>query len=57
MTIGLKPTAVCGTYLRTVFMVLITAPVLCVRSQDSLLSLCRVPVVFSTAGFKGGGKP
>ena len=33
------------------------AMVLCTRSQDSLLSVsvCRVRVVSSTAGFKGGG--
>ena len=33
--------------------------VLCARSQDSLLSVLvrRLHVVFSTAGFKGGGKP
>ena len=39
-------------------MALIIAMVLCTRSQDSLLfvSLRRVHVVFSTAGFKGGGK-
>ena len=41
------------------FMALITAMVLCARSQDSILStlLSRVHVVFSTTGFKGGGKP
>ena len=41
------------------FMALTTALVLCARSQDSLLSMTvrRVHVVFSTAGFKGGGKP
>ena len=41
------------------FMVLLTAMVLCTRSQDSLLSVSmdRVHVVFSTAGFKSGGKP
>ena len=40
-------------------MALITALVLCARSQDSLLSVLmrRVHVVFSTAGFMGGGKP
>ena len=38
---------------------LLTATVLCVRSQDSLLpvSVSRVRVVLSTVGFKGGGKP
>ena len=42
-----------------VFMTLITALVLCARSQDSLLSVSvrNVHVVFSTAGFKGGEKP
>ena len=37
----------------------ITAMVLCARSQDSALSVSvrRVGVVFSTAGFKGEGKP
>ena len=41
------------------FMALIAATVLCARSQDSLLSVSvlRIHVVFSTAGFKGGGKP
>ena len=40
------------------FMALITALALCGRTQDSLLSVSerRVHVVFSTAGFKGGGK-
>ena len=40
------------------FMVLITAMFLCTRSVNSLLSatLRREHVVFSTAGFKGGGK-
>ena len=41
------------------FMVLITALVLCARSQDSLLSVSvrRVHVAFSTAGYKDGGTP
>ena len=41
------------------FMAFTTARVLCTRSQNSLLpvSVRRVHVVFSTAGFKGGGKP
>ena len=41
------------------FTAFITAMVLCVMSQDLLLSVSvrRVHVVFSTAGFKGGGKP
>ena len=38
------------------FMAPITAMVLCARPQDSSVSLRRVHVVFSTAGFKGGGK-
>ena len=40
-------------------MTLITALVLCARFQDSLLSMSvrRVHVVFSAAGFKDGGKP
>ena len=40
------------------FMVLITAMVLYGRSQDAVLSVSvlRVQVVSSTAGFKGGGK-
>ena len=42
-----------------VFMVLITTLVLCARSQDFVMSVSvrRVHVVFSTAGFNGGGKP
>ena len=46
-------------YACTGFMALITTLVLCARSQDSLLSVPvrRVHVVFSTAGFNGGGKP
>ena len=41
------------------FMALTTAMVLCASSQDSLLPLLvrSVNVVFSTAGYKGGGKP
>ena len=41
------------------FMAFVTALVLCARSQDSSLSVSvrRADVVFSTAGFKGGGKP
>ena len=41
------------------FMTLATALVLCARSLDSVLSMLvrRVLVVFSTAGFKGEGKP
>ena len=41
------------------FIALKTAMVLCARSQDPLLpvSVCRVLVLFSTAGFKGGEKP
>ena len=41
------------------FMALITALVMCAMSQDSLLSVSvrRAHVVFSTAGFKVGGKP
>ena len=41
------------------FIALMTALVLCARSQDSFLpvSVRRVNVVFLTAGFKGGGKP
>ena len=40
-------------------MALITAMVLCTRSRNSILpvSVRRVHVVFSTAGFNGGGKP
>ena len=42
-----------------VLMALITIMVLCARSQDFVMpvSVRRVHVVFSTAGFKGGGKP
>ena len=42
-----------------VFMALITTQVLCARSQNSVMSVSvrRVHVVLSTAGFKGGGKP
>ena len=39
-----------------VFMAFITAMVLCALSQDSV-PMRAVHVVFSTAGFKGGGKP
>ena len=41
------------------FMALVTAMVLRARSQDSLLSVSvgRVHIAFSTAGFKDGGKP
>ena len=41
------------------FMALITALVFGVRSQDFVLSVSvrRVHVVSSTAGFRGGGKP
>ena len=48
------------------FMTLITAMVLCARSQDSYCQcqcvglsvyVRRVHVVISNAGFKGGGKP
>ena len=40
-------------------MALIATLVLCARYQDSLLSVSvrSVHVVFSSAGFKGGGKP
>ena len=39
------------------FIALITALVLCARSQDPLMSVSarRVHVAFSTAGLKGGG--
>ena len=42
-----------------VFMALITALVLCASSQDLVMSVSvrRIHVVLSTAGFKGGGKP
>ena len=48
------PALVCGA-----IMALITAMVLCARSRDSLVSVSprRVHVIFSTTGFKGGGKP
>ena len=41
------------------FMALLTAVVFYARSQDSFLppSVCKAHVVFSTAGFKSGGKP
>ena len=41
------------------FMAVITALVLCARSQDTFpsVSVRRVHVVLPTAGFKGGGKP
>ena len=39
------------------FVALITGMVLCARSQDSSVSVCRVHIAFSTAGFKGGEKP
>ena len=40
------------------FMAIMTALVMCARSQDSLtsVSMRMVRVVFSTAGFKGGRK-
>ena len=40
-------------------MALVTSMVMCDKSNDSLLSVSvrRVHVVFSTAGFKDGGKP
>ena len=40
-------------------MTLIAAIVLCVKTVDSLLSVSmrKVQVLFSTAGFNGGGKP
>ena len=42
-----------------VFMALITTLILCARSEDLVMSVSvrRVHVVLSTAGFKGGGKP
>ena len=42
-----------------VLMALTTTLVLCARSQDLVTSMSvrRVHVVVSTAGFKGGGKP
>ena len=42
-----------------VYMALITAAVLCARSQDLVMpvSVRSVRAVFSTTGFKGGGKP
>ena len=42
-----------------IVMALITTLVLCARSQDlvMLVSVRRVHVVLSAAGFKGGGKP
>ena len=45
--------------MRVFFMALITTPVLCARSRDLVMSVLvrRVYVVFSTAEFKGGGKP
>ena len=41
------------------FMALITTLVLCDRNQDLVMSVSvrRVHIVLSTAGFKGGGKP
>ena len=41
------------------FTALITAVILCARSQDLVMSVSvrKVRAVFSTAGFKGGGKP
>ena len=46
-------------YLCMGFTALVTAMVLCARSQDSLMSASvrRVHVLFSTAGLKCGGKP
>ena len=46
------------TFVHMGFMALIATLVLCVRSQDSLMSVSvrSVHVVFSTAGFKGGGE-
>ena len=43
----------------SVFMALITTLVLCARSQDFVMSVSvrRLHVVLSTAGFKGEGKP
>ena len=42
-----------------VFMALITTLILCAKFQELVMSMSvrRVHVVFSTAGFKGGGKP
>ena len=46
-------------YVRMGLMALITAIVLCARSQDSLLTVLArtVHVVFSTVRLRGGGKP
>ena len=46
-------------FIRMDFMAFITALVLFAKTQDSVLlaSVRRVHVAFSTAGFKGGGKP
>ena len=46
-----------SVYVYIGFMALVTALVLCDKSQDSLLSVSvrRVRIAFSTAGFKGGG--
>ena len=46
-------------YIRMSFTALITAMVMCAKSQDSLMSVSvrRVHVIFSTAELKGGGKP
>ena len=54
-TYGLECMSVCVW----VFMALITAVVLRARFKNSLLSVsvCWVHVAFSTAGYKGGGKP
>ena len=41
------------------FMALIAALILCARSQDLVMSVSvrKLHVVYSTAGFKGRGKP
>ena len=46
-------------YVRRGFLALVTVLVLCAKSQDLVLSVSvhKVHVVFSTAGFEGGGKP
>ena len=45
-------------HVRVLWCLLMTAIVLCDRSQDSLsVSVRRVHAAFSTAGFNGGRKP
>ena len=56
---GLKPFYGVSMYARMGFMLLMPAVLLSTTLRDSLLSVLvrRIHVVFTIAGFKGGGKP